>query len=557
MTPALTLALIPVHRLANVIRRPDRWSWGRTLGIGIVALIILSMIFGLLRLAFGHLMQQQIIGGLLVSRLFSMAFMTFMFMLFYSNIMASLSSHYLAHDLPLLMASPVRPVWVWAAKALEALIGSSWMVVMMCVPLLGAYAWVRDVPWTFAPLCVIALMPFLLIPAALAMAGTCAMMRAFPASRLREIMLLVGTIMFTGAVVAFRLLEPEKMVDPTNEMAVYEYMKLLRGPSAPWLPSAWVARAIMWAHHVDADPRAYWGSVALLWGAAALAWALALAVADRLYVRGWQHACESMGVRKGIRLATRWLPVRAGPYASILLKDVKVFVREPSQWGQILLLGSLVLIYVFNLTRIPPDLVHGLKAVLFLLNLGFIGLILAAVGARFLFPLVSLEGKSIELLRTAPIRMERYLWTRLAGGIAPLLILGAALVVASVRILRVDGVVAGVAGGTVLALTIGIGALAIGCGAAFARFRVSNPEEIVTSAGGFAYMILATGFIAALIVLEVQPAQAYFRAALFRRPFNQHGLALLSFAGAAALTAIVTWASVTLGARSLERRDLS
>ncbi len=557
MNPAITLALIPVRRVANVIRRPERWSWGRTLALGIVAVVILSMIFGLLRLAFGHLLQQPVIGGLLVSRLFSMAFMTFMFMLFYSNIMSSLSSHYLGHDLPLLVASPVRPLWIWAAKSVEALIGSSWMVVMMCVPMLGAYAWVRGVPWTFVPLAVLAVIPFLLIPAAVAMAGTCAMMRAFPASRLREVMLLVGTIMFTGAVVAFRLLEPEKMVDPTNEMAVYEYMKLLAGPSAPWLPSAWVGRAVMTAGRVEADPLAYWGSVARLWGAAAIAWAVALVMADRLYIRGWQHARESMGVRRGIRLATRWLPLHAGPYVSILLKDVKVFMREPSQWGQILLLGSLVLIYVFNLTRIPPDLVTGLKGVLFLLNLGFIGLILAAVGARFLFPLVSLEGKSIELLRTAPIRMERYLWTRLAGGIAPLLVLGGALVIASVRILRVDATVAAVAGGTVLALTVGIGALAIGCGAAFARFRVSNPEEIVTSAGGFAYMILATGFIAALILLEVQPAQAYFRAALFRRPYTGHGFAALMFTAAALLTAAVTWASVTWGARSLERRDLS
>lgn len=556
MNQFLTLAAIPFLRLRNVIRRPDRWSWGRAIGIGLIALIILSMVFGLLRLVFRYFIGQPVIGPLLVSRMFSMAFMTFLFMLVYSNIMSSLSSHYLGRDLALLMSSPVRPLWIWAAKAVEAVTGSSWMVVMMCVPLLGAYANVRGVPWTFVPLAVLAIVPFLLIPAAIALAATCAMMRAFPASRLRETMLLIGTIMFTGAVVAFRLLEPEKMVNPQDEMAVFEYMKLLAGPSAPWLPSGWVARAIVTAGRVDADPLAYWGNVARLWTAAGVAWGLALAVADATYRGGWQHACESMGVKRGIRLATRWLPVRTGAYAAVLLKDAKVFVREPSQWGQILLLGSLVLIYVFNLTRIPGDLVVGLKSILFFLNLGFIGLILAAVGARFLFPLVSLEGKSIELLRTAPIRMERYLWTRLLGGIAPLVILGLALVAASVRILEVDGFMAAVATGTVLALTAGIGALAIGCGAGFARFRVSNPEEIVTSAGGFAFMILATGFIAALVAIEAQPVHQYYRAALFRRPFQSYGFATLMFGAALALTAAVTWASVRLGARSLERRDL-
>src|SRR6185503_15883572 len=181
---------------------------------------------------------------------------------------------------------------------------------MMCVPLLGAYAYVREVGWMFVPLAALAIVPFLLIPAGLAMAGTCLMMRLFPASRLRETMLFVGTLMFTGAVVAFRLLEPEKMVDPKNEMAVFEYMKLLSGPSRPWLPSGWVALAVATAGRVDADPLAYWGNVARLWATAVVAWGIALAVADRMYLGGWQHACESMGVKRGIRFATRWLPSR-------------------------------------------------------------------------------------------------------------------------------------------------------------------------------------------------------------------------------------------------------
>jgi ABC-2 type transport system permease protein len=95
-----------------------------------------------------------------------------------------------------------------------------------------------------------------------------------------------------------------------------------------------------------------------------------------------------------------------------------------------MLLGSLVIIYVFNLSRIPPDVTQGLRSLLVLLNLGFIGLILTAVAARFLFPLVSLEGRSFELLRLAPISMARYLWARLAGGLAPLIALGVGLVVA-------------------------------------------------------------------------------------------------------------------------------
>lgn len=557
MNPFLVLAGIPFRRVWNGVRRPGSWRWGRFVLLSVAAFVILGLVYGLLFVVFHYFSHQSVIGSLLMSRVLSMAFMTFLLMLVYSNVLASLSSHFLSHDLPLLMALPVRPVWIFIAKAGEALVGSSWMVVMMCVPLFGAFARVRHAPAEFFGLAAVVTVPFLLIPAALAMAATCGLMFFLPARKMREAMLLIGMVMFTGAVVTFRLLEPEKLVDPNNEMAVFEYMKLLAAPSAPWLPSAWAANAIVAGVHYDADPLRYLVNAGRLWALAILAWVVAIAIADRTYRRAWQSAQESLGVRRGVRLASRWLPRGGGAYTAVLLKDFKVFVREPSQWGQILLLASLVLIYVFNLSRIPPDLTRGLRSLLFFLNLGFIGLILTAVAARFLFPLVSLEGKSFELLRLAPVSMERYLWTRLAAGIAPLVILGLALVGFSVPMLGTDPFMAFVAAGTVIGMTGAIGALALGCGAGFAQFRISNPEEIITSLGGFVFMVLSTLYVCVVIWLESQPVRVYYLAALFRRPFQAHGLAVAAFSAAVVLTGIAVVASIRLGARALERRELT
>jgi ABC-2 type transport system permease protein len=105
-------------------------------------------------------------------------------------------------------------------------------------------------------------------------------------------------------------------------------------------------------------------------------------------------------------------------------------------------------------------------------------------------------------------------------------------------------------------MTAAVGALAVGCGAAFAKFRISNPEEIVTSAGGFLFMTLSALYLLAVLLLEIQPVRGHYMAALFRRPPVSPLLGTAAFAGAAAITAVTAAGALVLGARSLERRDL-
>ncbi|MEK7767045.1 MAG: hypothetical protein AAB368_12485, partial [bacterium] len=379
MTQLRLLLGIPFMRIRNALVRPGSIRWARATFLLLAGVTMLGCVFGLLRLVFGYFDRQPLIGPLLVSRMFSMAFLTFLFMLLYSNIMASLSSHFLSRDLPLLMSLPVRPVAVFAAKSVEALAGSSWMVVLMCVPLFGAFAALRRPPLSFYPLAALAMIPFLLIPAAAGQALNKGLLRYFTARRMREAMLLIGALMFSAAGVVFRLLQPERLVSRTDDMQVLEFLKTLAAPSAPWLPSAWMASAAIAATRAGRDPLAYWGPSALLWGTAAAAWAGCLVLAARAYRPAWQRAAESMGVRRGVRFASRWLPGASGPRAAIMLKDLKVFVREPAQWGQVLLLSSLILIYVFNISVVTTQIKRDLRSLLFFLKLGFIGKILKAV----------------------------------------------------------------------------------------------------------------------------------------------------------------------------------
>jgi ABC-2 type transport system permease protein len=241
--------------------------------------------------------------------------------------------------------------------------------------------------------------------------------------------------------------------------------------------------------------------------------------------------------------------------AGLLIKDLKVLTRDTTQWSQLLILLALIVIYLFNLYKLPVEIVQDLRQIIFFLNIGFVGFIIAAVASRLVFPAVSLEGRSFWMLRSAPITVRTLLWEKFLAGSGPLVILSMILISFSIYFLRVDGFMSLVALSTVFLLTVGISALATGLGAVFSDFRIDNPEEAVTSSGGVIYMLAAVFYITLVLIIEATPVYAHYFGRLVRMmPFNvwwSYGLPVL-------MLVVVHGSACTLpfvfGARALERK---
>ena len=100
-----------------------------------------------------------------------------------------------------------------------------------------------------------------------------------------------------------------------------------------------------------------------------------------------------------------------------------MFLRDVSQWSQLLLLLALMLVYLYNfrvldLERVPY--MSGIvKNVYALINLGMAGFVMATVAVRFVFPAVSAEGAAFWIIRTAPIAPRDFLWSKFWTGLVP------------------------------------------------------------------------------------------------------------------------------------------
>jgi ABC-2 type transport system permease protein len=230
----------------------------------------------------------------------------------------------------------------------------------------------------------------------------------------------------------------------------------------------------------------------------------------------------------------------------LLVKDLKIFLRDVSQWSQLLLLLALMLIYLYNfrvldLNRIPY-MSGFIKNVYAFVNLGMAGFVLATVAVRFVFPAVSAEGPAFWLIRKSPITMHDFLWSKFWTGLFPVLALTETLTIAANELLGVDPFLKLVAALAIVLLSFALVGLATGLGARYPRFTADNPSQVAGSYGGVAFMILAVLVIIVTLVLLGWPSTTYLIFKLRRMPIPTPRFAMMvaSFV-AAGLISVATW----------------
>ena len=285
-------------------------------------------------------------------------------------------------------------------------------------------------------------------------------------------------------------------------------------------------------------------------------------VAEALYFKGHtkaQTTAEKLFLHEGGTRARRyplWSRI-PGSTRALIGKELRTFFRDQTQWPQLFLIGALIAIYLYNFSVLPLDQSKMrtiyLQNVFSFLNMGLAAFVLVAIAARFVFPAVSFEGQSFWIVRASPVSTKTFLWVKLLVYLLPLLGLAEILIVSSNLLLRVTPFMMVLSVVTVLFLTPGIVALALGLGATYADFASENPSQAATSFGGLLFMLLAATFIAAVIVLEAGPVYRLFMANFHGRhlPPMQWAWFVLSFAIVVLLCILAVFLPMRFGERRL------
>ena len=454
----------------------------------------------------------ELFGPLLLRKALSMLLLSFSGLLFFSNVVTGLSSYFLSDDMQLVQSLPLSQRRVFYYRALDTMMNSSWMILIFGLPVLLAFGIVHGGGPLYYVVALGGLAAYLVPPAALGIVVACLLVRGFSARRIREVMALVSGIFLVVVLLLVRSLEPERLVDPEAFGTLAEFIAVVRTPDAAWLPSTWLSEACMWALGNPIDQAGLTLGLLFVGGPALMV--LARWIVTPLWFEAWTNAQEapkkvasrSRFVALVIDGSTRPLPA---VWRSLLRKDLRLFLREPGQWTQAMLLLGLVVIYLYSVRSLPLDALPLKTGVLTnaiaFLNVGVAGSVLAAIAVRFSFTAVSQEGRAFWVLHASPIGARRYLWSKYLMAFVPSLVLGEVLVLSTNAMLHVDPLYGWIAAGTIAALSAGVTGLAVGLGALYPNFKADSAARMASGPGAILFMVTALSFVAACVTLEAVP----------------------------------------------------
>lgn len=487
---------------------------------------------------------------------FPLLFFGLLTMLIASNGIIGYASLFRSRETAFLGTKPVPPTVIFLYKLAETLLFSTWAFAFIALPILLAYGRAREAHAAFYLVTPLLFAPFALIPAALGSAVSLAIVRWMP----RWLPRLLGVGLVAALMIGWATArKPARAGSGVfSEAGLSDLFGRLAFTDHPLLPSRWLSRAALGA--ARGEPLAHYaidGLALLASGAfavylvACLAYAQLPAAWDRHRASGGKRRQRRPDrVRPIIELLLGFLPQRLRMF---IAKDVLTFLRDPVQWSQALLLLGLLAFYILNLRTFRyeqrPAFYRSLVA---FLNLTATSLVMATFAARFVFPLLSLEGKRFWVLGVAPIPRRELLLGKFIFSALALLLAGESLTLISCWMLRLEPTLTLVHAAAMIGICCGLSGLAVGLGAAFPNFAEDDPSKIVAGFGGTLNLVLSLLFIGVVVGALGVPTHLHVTSG-----GKLIGFGWVLTGGAVALVTclLASWLPLRLGGAAFERLE--
>ena len=478
----------------------------------LLSVVFWGSLYGLFIEGFSFL---ESIHAEVISLLFNAFFSSLMIMLVFSTAILLYGNMYCSPEARLLLTLPVRSEAIFSHKFHEAMWFSSWGFILLGSPMLVAYGVVRGSPWTYYLLLLPFMISFVVIPATLG--GICCMAAVAWLGRLRVHALgILAAVVCAGAVwLGWSLLGSQTAAGGTSEW-FETVLARLSIAEQKFLPSWWLSSGLIEAARASPRPDARFAALseavkflAVLVSNGMLLHLLARWLARSCYRQGYGQLVGEMPARRQRRIA--WVDqalsaagtARGRPLRLLLVKDLRLFRRDISQWSQFVIFFGLLGLYFFNLRAFNYNMAYA--SMISFLNLAVAGLILSTFTTRFVYPMISLEGRRFWILGLLPVHRDQIVWSKFLfsffGGLLPccgLLFLSDSMLGISRSLIWVHELCC-------VVLCAGLSGIAVGLGARMPDLRESSPAKIAAGFGGTLCLVLSSLFIMSVVIIAGIP----------------------------------------------------
>ena len=357
--------------------------------------------------------------------------------------------------------------------------------------------------------------------------------RLIPALRrgIKGNLLLIGGILLIILAVSFGNMD--RRIQPVTFMQ--DVVGRLSFVENPLLPSWWTQQA------VSAAAGGRWGAwaynVALLISTAAGVAVIAEWYAARRLRRDLDALTGRPDpLRRAQSRAWRLLPFLPADLALLVAKDLRLFLRDPAQILQFSMFFGLLAFYLLMLPRIGFAYMEDLwwRPIVSGMSLLAVAMALATFTGRFVFPLLSLEGRRLWVLALAPWPRERIVTAKFVFALLVGLPVSVALVILSGIMLNLQVKLVAYEILVMVCMAVGFSASTLGLGARLADYSEDNPAKLVAGYGGTVNLLVTLLFT---IIISAGACLPIF----FHASFLGRHAWLIGVTWTLAVTTIWTW----------------
>jgi len=549
MNGLLWLAGFYFTQIKNTLKSPSARDVIRITMLSVFAVSFFWLIYQLFFFIIKNFYSAPVIGGFLVNKILSSIFMAFSIMTILSSIVASISILYLSRDMDFLFSMPMKIEDIFTMQYLKIIFNACWMIFIISIPIFAAYARVVHAGAAKFILIMLCHLPFFVTLASAGIVITMLLVKFFPAQNVRNTAVIMSGLFMVFIIIYFRALQPEKITGANlSDTAIMGFVQNLRTADSIFLPHTWLIKTIM--NITSYGVLNSIGYIAGLVTAAVIIFCIVVVMGKFLYFEGY----GKKDVYAQEKPLTGYTYDTRGVLYAQLSKDMKYFTRDTSQWIQIIFLTGLIIIYLFNMWKLPADL-FSLKNLIYFLNIGFVGFVLSAVGSRLILPVISIEGQAFWIFKAAPFSIRKYVIYKFLLYALPLIIIGQVIAFASVKILKTDEFIKNITIFSTFFITVTVAGAGIGFGAYFAKFNIKNAEEFIAGAPGLIYMFSTSIFIALVLWIESGPVRQFYmysfmkKTRFFAENYNLNYLLIVL------ISVIIIAASLEMGIRRLEKLE--
>lgn len=485
-------------------------------GFAVLTLFFFGALF-FFRYLFDYLSKIRDIGVLLMDRIISLGFLAIFLMLVISNAITAISTLYRSGETADLFSRPLPRRQLFVARFLDNLFYSTWGVLVLGVPIILAYGIVRGFSWWgyLYAFCFI-LLPFTVIPACLGAAAIIFVYLASGRLKPRTVVLAMAALLSLAIVIYLNIGQTSTLSKNIlgDWRVLNSFLGSLSATSFPFMPHFWVGQALrQLAGQPGIDLFLYtFGLLSTM----LMSMRLLFRIAEKYYYGSWQnsygHAAAPKKTARKFSLPSffglpEWLPA---DFRSVLTKDLRLFIREPAQWAQFLILLVLLIIYLINLRHFPGNMTDKFwRTIISFANFAFTGFILATLAVRFVYPNISLEGRAFWAIASSPMPIRRLFWEKFFSAFIIFALLAEILAFISNIMLGLTGYMMILSFFSILLMSVALTSLSVGMGAVFPRFDERNPGRIASSMGGTITTVISLVYVCLAVIIMAMPAYRY------------------------------------------------